>query len=100
LFEVPNGPQPSAGLPSLVLRREVFEKAGGFLDGLSAGDYFEWFDRAVAAGLRIESIDTLALYRRVHLNNFTRNPASKQDYLRAVRLVMARRRNRIGDSHK
>ena len=94
LFDVPEGPQPGAGLPSLLVRRDVFKKAGELLDGLSAGEYFEWLDRIVAAGLRIEPIDALALHRRVHLNNFTRSASSKQDYLRAVRTVMARRRSR------
>jgi glycosyltransferase involved in cell wall biosynthesis len=91
-FEIPDGPQPGAGLPSLVVRRSAFERAGEFMDGLSAGEYLEWFDRATRAGVRIEAVDTLALRRRVHLHNFTRGPESKRDYLRAGRAVMARRR--------
>jgi glycosyltransferase involved in cell wall biosynthesis len=91
-FEIPEGPQPGAGLPSLVVRREAFDRAGEFLDGLSAGEYLEWIDRAIRAGVRIEAVETIALRRRVHLHNFTRSPESKRDYVRAVREVMARRR--------
>lgn len=91
-FEVPAGPQPGAGLPSLVVRRTAFARAGGLLDGLSAGEYLEWLDRAARAGVRIEAVETIALRRRVHLHNFTRSRESKRDYLRAVREVMARRR--------
>lgn len=91
-FEIPEGPQPGAGLPSLVVRRTAFARAGEFLDGLSAGEYLEWIDRAVRAGVRIEAVETIALRRRVHLHNFTRSPESKRDYVRAVREVMARRR--------
>lgn len=91
-FEIPEGPQPGAGLPSLVVRRTAFDRAGEFLDGLSAGEYLEWFDRAVRSGVRIEAVETIALHRRVHLHNFTRSPESKRDYVRAVRAVMARRR--------
>lgn len=91
-FEVPEGPQPGAGLPSLLIRRTAFDRAGELLDGLSAGEYLEWLDRATRAGVRIEPVETIALRRRVHLHNFTRSPESKRDYLRAVRAVMARRR--------
>lgn len=95
-FEIPNGPQPGAGLPSLLVRRSALDLAGEFLDGLSAGEYLEWHDRAIRAGVRIEAVETICLRRRVHLHNFTRRPESKRDYLRAVRAVMARRRG--GDS--
>lgn len=95
-FEVPLGLQPGAGLPSLVVRRSAFGRAGEFLDGLSAGEYLEWFDRAVRAGVHIEPVETLCLRRRVHLDNFTRRPESRRDYLRAVREVMARNRGSSG----
>jgi hypothetical protein len=49
--------------------------------------------------VRIVPVETLCLRRRVHLDNFTRRPESKQDYLRAVREVMARRRAASRDSH-
>lgn len=97
-FEVPDGPQPGAGLPSLLVRRAVFERAGGLRDGLSAGEYLEWSDRARRAGVRIDPVEVVALRRRVHLSNFTRRPESKGDYLKAVRLVMARRRADSGES--
>jgi len=91
-FDVPEGLQPGVGLPSMVVRRSVFHRAGELRDGLSAGEYIEWSDRAVRAGVRIEPVATLCVRRRVHLDNFTRRPESKRDYLRAVREVMARRR--------
>lgn len=97
-FEVPEGPQPGVGLPSMVVRRSAFGRAGELLDGLSAGEYIEWSDRAIRAGVRIEPVATLCVLRRVHLHNFTRRPESKQDYLRAVREVMARRRVPNGPS--
>lgn len=95
-FDVPAGPQPGVGLPSMIVRRSAFHRAGELLDGLSAGEYIEWSDRAVRAGVRIEPVATLCVLRRVHLHNFTRRPESKQDYLRAVREVMARRRGPNG----
>ncbi len=97
-FDVPQGPQPGVGLPSMVVRRSALGRVGEFLDGLSAGEYLEWSDRAIRAGVRIEPVATLCVRRRVHLHNFTRRPESKRDYLRAVREVMARRRGSSGES--
>ena len=91
-FVLPVGSQPGAGLPSLVLRREALERAGGFGEGLWAGEYLEWHDRAVSAGVRIGVIDTVCLRRRVHLTNFTRSEASRHGYLKALQAVIARRR--------
>jgi error-prone DNA polymerase len=95
-FAVPAGPQPGAGLPSLVVRRTAFDRAGEFLDGLNSGEYLEWSDRAAQNGVRIEAVETLCLHRRVHLNNFTRRPESKRDYLRALHAVLSRRRQTAG----
>jgi len=95
-FQVPQGPQPGVGLPSMVVRRSAFRRAGEFLDGLSAGEYLEWSDRASRAGVHIEPVSTLCVRRRVHLHNFTRRPQSKRDYLRAAREGMARRRGSSG----
>ena len=92
-FALPSGPQPGVGLPSLVLRREALERAGGFREGLWAGEYLEWHDRAVRAGVRIGHVDTLCLRRRVHLSNFTRSEASRRGYLQALQVVVARRRS-------
>jgi glycosyltransferase involved in cell wall biosynthesis len=91
-FVLPEGAQPGAGLPSLVLRREALERAGEFREGLWAGEYIEWYDRATAAGLVIAPVDILCLRRRVHLSNFTRSEASRRGYLQALQVVMARRR--------
>ena len=91
-FALPAGPQPGVGLPSLVLRREALDLAGGFCEGLWAGEYMEWQDRATRAGVHIGHIDTICLRRRVHLGNFTRSETSRRGYLRAPQVVVARRR--------
>lgn len=91
-FALPVGPQPGVGLPSLVLRREAIDRAGEFREGLWAGEYMEWQDRAVRAGVRIGHVETLCLRRRVHLTNFTRSEASRRGYLQALQHVVARRR--------
>jgi glycosyltransferase involved in cell wall biosynthesis len=91
-FTIPAGPQPGVGLPSLVLRRAALDRAGGFREGLWAGEYMEWQDRATRAGVPIGHVDTLCLRRRVHLSNFTRSETSRRGYLQALQCVVARRR--------
>ena len=91
-FALPVGPQPGVGLPSLVLRRAALDRAGGFREGLWAGEYMEWQDRATRAGVQIGHVDTVCLRRRVHLSNFTRSETSRRGYLQALQVVVARRR--------
>lgn len=91
-FALPSGPQPGVGLPSVVLRRDAITRVGEFQEGLWAGEYLEWHDRAVRAGVRIGNADTLSLRRRVHMSNFTRSEVSRRGYLQALQLVIARRR--------
>ena len=54
----------------------------------------EWHNRAVAADVQIQAIGTLLLRRRVHLNNFSRDPESKLGYIKAMRAVLARKAQR------
>lgn len=91
-LEVPVGPQPGAGLPSLVIKKSALMLAGPFLEGIWAGEYLEWYDRANHAGVKIEPIDITCLLRRVHLTNTTRNPIARRDYLKALQAVMQRKR--------
>lgn len=91
-FALPLGPQRGVALPSLVLRREAIDRAGGFREGLWAGEYMEWQDRATGAGVRIGHLDMVCLRRRVHLSNFTRSETSRRGYLQALQHVVARRR--------
>ena len=91
-FDVPGTPQPGAALPSLLIRREVLDRVGCFDESLRAGEYLEWHDRAIRAGVRIEPIEVVCLRRRVHRTNTTRSAEARRDYLRVARLAIARHR--------
>lgn len=97
-FVIPDEPQPGAALPSLLLRRAAFDRVGLFDESLLAGEYLEWHDRAVRAGIRIEPIEVACLRRRVHRANTTRSPEARRDYLRVARLAIARHRLGRGGS--
>lgn len=91
-FAIPEEPQPGAALPSLLLRRSAFDRVGHFDESLRAGEYLEWHDRAIRAGVRIEPIEAVCLRRRVHRTNTTRSAEARRDYLRVARLAIARHR--------
>jgi len=64
-------PQPGYVTITMLARRAVFERVGGFNTGLSVGDPMEWFVRAAERGTVMELLpDTLA-YRRLHQHNLS-----------------------------
>lgn len=95
-FRIPATPEPGAALPSLLIRRSALERVGPFDERLRAGEFLDWHHRAMAAGVRIESIDTVVLRRRVHLQNTTRSAEALRDYLLVARRAIERRRGLDG----
>lgn len=91
-FRIAEGQQPGFGLASLLVRREVFDRVGPFADGLNAGEYLEWIDRARVSGAVIAPIQVLSLRRRVHLHNHSQSNLAKKEMLRALSMVISRRK--------
>jgi glycosyltransferase involved in cell wall biosynthesis len=89
------------GLPSapgrllgmMMIRRDSFRRVGPFAAQLQVGEMLEWWDRAVAAGLRGEATDAVALLRRIHDDNLGRHAdPGRKDYLRVLHALVLRRR--------
>jgi len=91
-LSIPCGPQPGVGLPSLIAHRWVFSKAGPFMEGIMAGEYLEWMDRAIRAGVVITPVDRVVLRRRVHGNNTTQSERTASDYLKALHATILRKK--------
>ena len=88
-------PQPAvARFPgTFLVRRKSFARAGGFDESLRIGEMLEWVARAEAAGLRFDTLNHLALRRRIHQSNsMQRDGHSSADYVKAIRGVLARKR--------
>jgi len=96
-LSVPSGPQPGAALTALLAHRWVFAKAGPFMEGIMAGEYLEWMDRATRAGVVIAPLDTVVLRRRVHGSNTTGNPVARADYLKVLHATIVRKRADAAD---
>lgn len=82
---------------SLLIRRRVFERVGGFDVSLQVGEMIDWLARAGEQGMQFGAVETLVLRRRIHGANTVLNSQRLQaDYLRLLRATLQRRRNPAG----
>lgn len=83
-------------LGTLLVRRTAVETIGPLDESLAAGAVVDWLARAAdpALGLQFASTEAVVLERRVHADNFshTARDAVRQDYVRAARAALLRRR--------
>ena len=86
--------QPLAGYipPTMMARREVFERFGGFAADGATNDT-TWFARAVARGATLETLPEVLLRRRLHGQNVSRRESCSLDAL--FSLIKARRDGRL-----
>ncbi len=83
-----------AHLPSaLLVRREAFERVGGFRSRWTVGNVVDWYARATEAGLNQRMLETVVYRRRLHGRNIGITASgSRSDYLAVVRAALERRR--------
>jgi glycosyltransferase involved in cell wall biosynthesis len=90
-LHVPDHPMTGPLLGTILFRRRLLERVGGFDTDLAHGDFIDWYLRARAAGMASCQLDTVVLQRRVHATNLTlRDKAGRKDYLTVVRRHLAR----------
>jgi glycosyltransferase involved in cell wall biosynthesis len=77
-----------------LIRREVFDRVGGFDSSCWYGDDLDWFIRLREAGLKMAVMDEILLLRRIHSSNISRNQqALAKQYLRIIKAHIDRKRN-------
>ncbi len=64
---------------TVLVRREVLERVGGFDPELRNGEDTDWFLRMMKAGIRSETLPRLLVHRRQHTANLTRKVRPSQD---------------------
>lgn len=80
-------------LLSGLFRRSVFKTVGGFDPAIRGSDDFDLLMRAKAVGLRLEVLDRVVIYRRIHAGNASHEPGLLQrGTLLAIRKHMLERR--------
>ena len=89
-----DGAVPGYTSVTMLARRELFTRIGGFDRSLAHGNDRDWFLRAVEAGATKEMIGEVLVFRRLHGENRSRTtaPASRAEYVRIVKASLDRRR--------
>lgn len=81
---------------TLVVRREAFERTGGFRPGAEPAEGADWFLRANECGLTKRVVPDVVLIKRVHDRNQSADTALvRQKMLAAFRGSVQRRRARV-----
>jgi glycosyltransferase involved in cell wall biosynthesis len=76
-----------------LIRREAFDRIGGFDANCWFGDDLDWFIRLREAELPMAVMKEVFLLRRIHSSNISRNQkALTQQYLRIIKAHIDRRR--------
>jgi glycosyltransferase involved in cell wall biosynthesis len=88
-------PQFILSLGTSLLKREVYEKIGGFDEELELGEDIDWFLRVMEAEFNSAVEPNPVLKLRRHESNTTNNrEKTKQFFLRAIRQSLKRRRGK------
>lgn len=94
--------QPVAGYVTgtLLARRSLFERLGGFDTGNLHADSMEWFIRVRTAGAIGELLPDVLLTRRIHGANRSRSLAasSRDEFLKLLKRQLDRSRSRDSDA--
>jgi glycosyltransferase involved in cell wall biosynthesis len=78
---------------TMLVRTESFWRVGPFATDLGRGVELDWLARADDLGLRMEPCDLVVTYRRLHdASTGFRQRGDEDDYVRAARAAIARRR--------
>jgi glycosyltransferase involved in cell wall biosynthesis len=89
----PSGRTPGICPGAMLIRREAFDRVGGFATRLGIGEFVDWYARAMDSGLRTLVLPEAVMYRRLHpANTASGTPGSHSDYVRVLRTVLDRRR--------
>ncbi|WP_051670494.1 glycosyltransferase family 2 protein [Bryobacter aggregatus] len=87
------GQQPGVNATGLLARRSVYERAGLYRPELKAGEFVDWYARAVEAGLKSVILpDVLAERRQRSDSMMGAKPALAREYLRVLKDSLDRRR--------
>lgn len=82
------------GIPllSAMIRRDVFERAGGFDTSFTHSEDMDLLFRLRAQNIRIEVLREIVLFRRFHGDNLTAAPPATSPLLRSLRQKLERER--------
>ena len=92
-LQLPVGAAPSYFASAMLVRRTGFERVGPFATQWRVGEFIDWYQRALQAGMQSHLCPQVVLRRRIHAANTTRSQSqSNSDYVRILRAGILRRR--------
>jgi glycosyltransferase involved in cell wall biosynthesis len=78
---------------AMLIRKDSFYKVGLFDESIKMGDFLDWYRRASDFGLKMEILNQIVFYRRIHGENSSlKNKANITDYVRIMKASIDRRR--------
>lgn len=83
-------PQPGYVTVTLLARRAVFDRVGGFNTALTVGDPMEWFARAAEHGIEMELLPDTLVYRRMHRHNLSWESGASRQMTAAMKAAIVR----------
>jgi len=93
----PTGPIAGPTPGTAVIKKTSFDKVGPFDPDYHLGEFIDWVDRARNLGLTSAMIEEVLDMRRIHETNTTSGESTHAQYLKAIRNVLARKRNASSD---
>jgi glycosyltransferase involved in cell wall biosynthesis len=95
-YVVSSDPQPGISKNTLLIRRDAFDRIGPFQEEFSAIEFFDWYARASALGLRSRMLSDVVALRRHHQGNTGRRLRSQQhsENLQAIKRALDMRRGK------
>jgi glycosyltransferase involved in cell wall biosynthesis len=92
-LQVVPGAQPAKLKGTMLIRRDAFDRVGGFTTDLPVAEFVEWYPRAQEQGLTELMLDDVLLRRRLHHSNLGRNRSGdRREYASAIGAMLRRRR--------
>ncbi len=81
-------------LPTLLMRRDSFDKVGFFNEDHNVNSFLEWYSRAQVCRIVFDPVPETVLYRRVHAQNMTRVDRTNvvKGYMSALRTRLNQQR--------
>lgn len=79
---------------AMLVKKDFFDKVGGFNEQLRVGEFIDWYDRARQINPNHAIVEEIVLKRRIHGKNTSIMAESKnaRDYLKVARDAIARKK--------
>ncbi len=75
---------------ALLMRAAIVDRVGPYREDTSAGEFVDWYDRALTAGCRCDHVDQVLVRRRIHHWNTGRQ--NRSEWTGVIKDMLERRR--------